>query len=65
MTDYDYSSWQEVRYCEHCGDELTASGHATVSHCVALCGRCGGLRPADDRWGPRPGDRCDCPEAEG
>ncbi len=58
-------------FCEWCGDELVilqdspdelpSRQHVNVNKCVALCERCGGLRPEDERYEKREDDRCACP----
>ena len=49
-------------YCEFCGDEVDEQTlkHLNVQKCVSLCPDCGGLKPGDERWETREGDRCDC-----
>jgi hypothetical protein len=48
-------------FCEWCGDEIEGGEHKTVTVCVGLCSRCGGLVPDDQRYGDRAEERCGCP----
>jgi len=48
-------------YCEWCGDEIEGGEHKTVTVCVGLCDRCGGLVPDDQRYEDRAEERCECP----